>query len=148
MGRRLILNLAAVLANSRGRVDVDGTTADEPGLSISPDASIELHADRPIRRRVRTRLLVLYEDDDVLVVDKPAGLLTVPTEARDTGRILNLVARFVRGVDLPTIARELERTILSELAPIVQAQHGAFYVNEGNGEPHLKLLASASACLA
>ena len=39
----------------------------------------------------------------------------VPREARDTTRILGLVARFVRGVDLPTISRELERTILSEL---------------------------------
>jgi 23S rRNA pseudouridine1911/1915/1917 synthase len=67
----------------RGRVDVDGATVSEPGLAVSPEASIELHADRPARRTVRTRLTVLYEDSDVLVVDKPAGLLTVPTEARE-----------------------------------------------------------------
>src|SRR5438093_2446544 len=40
--------------------------------------------------------------------------------------------------DLITVSR----VILSELAPIMQAQHGVFYVNEGNGEPDLKLLAS------
>src|SRR2546426_790890 len=40
--------------------------------------------------------------------------------------------------DLVTVSR----TILSELAPVVNAQHGVFYVNEGNGEPDLKLLAS------
>ena len=40
--------------------------------------------------------------------------------------------------DLVTVSR----TILSELAPVVEAQHGVFYVNEGNGEPDLKLLAS------
>jgi 23S rRNA pseudouridine1911/1915/1917 synthase len=32
---------------------------------------------------VRTRLSVLYEDAAVLIVDKPAGLLTVPTEANE-----------------------------------------------------------------
>jgi 23S rRNA pseudouridine1911/1915/1917 synthase len=67
----------------RGRVDVDGETAVEPGLAVPPDGKIELHADRPVRRTVRTRLAVLHEDDDVLIVDKPAGLLTVPTEARE-----------------------------------------------------------------
>ena len=74
---------AAREAVRRGRVDVDGAAVDEPGFSIPPDARIELHPDRPARRTVRTRLTVLYEDADVLVVDKPAGLLTVPTEARE-----------------------------------------------------------------
>jgi CheY-like chemotaxis protein/HAMP domain-containing protein len=36
----------------------------------------------------------------------------------------------------------LSRTILSELAPVVDAQHGVFYVNEGNGTPDLRLFAS------
>src|SRR5919198_696762 len=40
--------------------------------------------------------------------------------------------------DLATVSR----MILSELAPVVQAQHGVFYINEGNGAPDLKLLAS------
>src|SRR6478672_4122317 len=39
----------------------------------------------------------------------------VPREAADTRRILGLVAHIVRGVDLPTISRALEQTILSEL---------------------------------
>jgi 23S rRNA pseudouridine1911/1915/1917 synthase len=67
----------------RGRIDVDGATAEEPGLEVPPGAAIELHVERPVRRSVRTRLAVLHEDDDVLIVDKPAGLLTVPTEARE-----------------------------------------------------------------
>ena len=48
-------------------------------------------------------------------VQYPRVAEIVPREAKDTTRILNLVARFVRGVDLPTISRQLERTILSEL---------------------------------
>ncbi len=74
---------AAREAVRAGRVDADGATLDEPGAEIGPDARLELHASRPARRRVRTRLSVLHEDGDVLIVDKPAGLLTVPTEARE-----------------------------------------------------------------
>ena len=66
-----------------GRIDVDGVTLDEPGASVAEEASIALHGERPARRSVRTRLSVLHEDSDVLVVDKPAGLLSVPTEARE-----------------------------------------------------------------
>jgi predicted unusual protein kinase regulating ubiquinone biosynthesis (AarF/ABC1/UbiB family) len=39
----------------------------------------------------------------------------VPQEAKDTTRILQLVAHLVRGVDLPTIARALERNLLNEI---------------------------------
>jgi ubiquinone biosynthesis protein len=54
-------------------------------------------------------------------VQYPRVAEIVPREAKDTGRILNLVARFVRGVDLPTIARQLELTILSELDYVNEA---------------------------
>jgi len=66
-----------------GRVDAGGTTLHEPGADVPPDARLSLHPDRPARRRVRARLTVLHEDTDLLIVDKPAGLLTVPTEARE-----------------------------------------------------------------
>ncbi len=39
----------------------------------------------------------------------------LPNEARDTTRILDLVSHLVRGVDLPTIARALERNLLNEI---------------------------------
>ena len=47
----------------------------------------------------------------------------VPREARDTTRILGLVSHLVRGVDLPTIAGALERTILEELDYTREAQN-------------------------
>ena len=74
---------AAREAVRSGRVDVAGKPCDEPGQDVKPDADLGFHADRPLRRHVKTRLVVLYEDEDVLIVDKPAGLLTVPTEARE-----------------------------------------------------------------
>src|SRR5581483_3618596 len=54
-------------------------------------------------------------------VQYPSVAEIVPREATDTRRILSLVARFVRGVDLPTISRQLERTILEELDYVREA---------------------------
>ncbi|HWW55202.1 MAG TPA: AarF/UbiB family protein, partial [Acidimicrobiales bacterium] len=57
----------------------------------------------------------------------------VPREAADTSRILRLVARFIRGVDLPTISRQLERTILEELDYVNEAANiERFAVNFAN----------------
>lgn len=69
-----------------GRIEAGGVSCDEPGRDVPEDVDLAFHADRPPRRRVRTRLDVLAETSDFLIVDKPAGLLTVPTgdQERDT----------------------------------------------------------------
>jgi 23S rRNA pseudouridine1911/1915/1917 synthase len=72
-----------------GRVDVEGQTVDEPGRDVPEDAAIAWVADRPVRRRVRTRLVVLAEGEDFVVVEKPAGLLTVPTAEREKETLLS-----------------------------------------------------------
>ncbi len=79
-----------------GRVDVGGQTVDEPGTDVVPETKIELHASRPARRRVRARLSVLHEDGDVIIVDKPAGLLTVPTEAREKDTLWSRVLFYLQ----------------------------------------------------
>jgi 23S rRNA pseudouridine1911/1915/1917 synthase len=79
-----------------GRVDVDGAACDEPGREVTEQAALLFHPDRPLRRRVRTRLTVLYEDDDVLIVDKPAGLLTVPTEARENDTLWSRALHYLQ----------------------------------------------------
>ena len=79
-----------------GRVDVGGRTVDEPGTDVEPETKLELHASRPARRRVRARLSVLHEDGDVIIVDKPAGLLTVPTEAREKDTLWSRVLFYLQ----------------------------------------------------
>jgi 23S rRNA pseudouridine1911/1915/1917 synthase len=80
-----------------GRVDAGGATVDEPGTDVDPETmKIELHRDRPVRRHVRTRLAVLHEDGDVVIVDKPAGLLTVPTEAREKDTLWSRVLFYLQ----------------------------------------------------
>ena len=70
-------------------------------------------------------------------VQYPRVAEIVPREARDTRRILGLVARFVRGVDLPTIADEIQRMILSELDYVTEAAHIERFADNFAGEPNV-----------
>jgi 23S rRNA pseudouridine1911/1915/1917 synthase len=78
----------AVAALDRGKVYVNGveaSIADAPRRLVPGDV-VRLWLDRPgsAKRRPRTGpvgdLDVVYEDDSLVVVNKPAGILTVPLE--------------------------------------------------------------------
>jgi 23S rRNA pseudouridine1911/1915/1917 synthase len=83
---------------TKGQVTVDGVVAREPGVSVDSRAGLDWDPNRKALPRARLRLAALYEDTDVLVVDKPAGLLAVPTtpEARDEDTALRRVREYVR----------------------------------------------------
>lgn len=78
-----------------GRIDLDGERCDEPGRMVEPDASVAFFPDRPRERRVITKLRVLHEDRHLIVVDKPAGLLTLPTSAHEPGTLLDRVSQYL-----------------------------------------------------
>ncbi|MGH9369160.1 MAG: RluA family pseudouridine synthase, partial [Thermoanaerobaculia bacterium] len=66
------------------------------GLDVPEEARLWHHPERPARRRVRTRLNVLHEDEDLLVVEKPAGLLAVPTAEREKDTLLSRVSLYLQ----------------------------------------------------
>jgi 23S rRNA pseudouridine1911/1915/1917 synthase len=67
-------------AIEKGQVTVDGRMVREPGrLVASREAAIVWDPHKKALSRVRSALRILYEDDAVVVVDKPAGLLSVPS---------------------------------------------------------------------
>ena len=111
---------AAREAVRSGRVDVDGAAVDEPGRDLPEGARLAFDPARPQRRRVRSRLPVLHEDGDVLIVDKPAGLLTVPTEdrERDTAwsRALQYLQRRYGGRPYAGIVHRLDKDTSGALA--------------------------------
>jgi len=81
----------------KGQVSVDGALATEAGHPVPPRARIEWNPNRKAQPRVRSSLPILYRDDDLVVIDKPAGLLSVPTapEAQDEDTALARVEDFV-----------------------------------------------------
>src|SRR5438128_6419596 len=62
-----------------GRVRVNGATAKSAGTALAAGDVVELAARGP-RAALPPGLDLVYEDDDLIVVDKPAGLLTIATE--------------------------------------------------------------------
>ena len=78
-----------------GQVTVNGAAVDDPGALVSPAARVVWNPNRRIRRRVDTSLRVLYEDADAIAVEKPPGLLTHPTEAKEKDTLLSRVSTYV-----------------------------------------------------
>jgi 23S rRNA pseudouridine1911/1915/1917 synthase len=86
---------AAQEAVRNGRVDLAGERCDEPGREVEPDAPVAFFPGRPKARKVQGRLRVLHEDPHVLIVDKPAGLLTLPTPDRERDTLLERAGRYL-----------------------------------------------------
>ena len=90
----------------RGQVDVAGQTCLEPGQEIEPDTAVSYVPNRPRPEIVTRRLRVLYEDHEILIVDKPAGVLTQPTPNRQRDTLLERAGRYLmrtRGVKSPYV---------------------------------------------
>jgi 23S rRNA pseudouridine1911/1915/1917 synthase len=74
----------------RGRVRVNGAVVRRGDAAVGPDDRVELGAPPP--EPIPDPLRLVHEDDDVVVVDKPAGLLTVA----DAGERERTVYRLLR----------------------------------------------------
>jgi 23S rRNA pseudouridine1911/1915/1917 synthase len=89
-GEKVVAHLGGALSRAENRVGQEARAADEERLPA---------------------FQIVFEDDDVLVVDKPAGLLTAPTPESDRGNLLALLGRrgggrhevhLVHRLDMPT----------------------------------------------
>jgi 23S rRNA pseudouridine1911/1915/1917 synthase len=87
---------------------------------LPPGVTLELELPEPAAITIAPEeipLRVLYEDDDVLIIDKPAGLLTHPAPGQSSGTLVNaLLARggaaaygSLGGEERPGIVHRLDR---------------------------------------
>jgi len=100
-GKRLDQALAAMFpefSRSRlkewilaGQVAVDGLSQ-PPRTKIRSGQNVVVHATRDVREDARAQpidLDIVYEDEDVLVIDKPAGLVVHPGAGNPEGTLMN-----------------------------------------------------------
>lgn len=73
---------------AKGKVFVDGTPATDDSIRPSAGASIEY---RPTARRAPPPGALVFDDSQVVVFDKPAGVSSVPYEHRETGTAMDLI---------------------------------------------------------
>jgi 23S rRNA pseudouridine1911/1915/1917 synthase len=75
----------------RGKVTVDGEIADDSAVRVSAGQRIEIRPEGPRKRRgVLEPSAIVHLDADVVVVNKPAGLLSVPYAAGDKDTLADL----------------------------------------------------------
>ena len=73
-----------------GKVFVDGAPATAVDLRLATGQSVELRAGAPRPRDPRDGEVV-YDDPHVVVLDKPAGVNSVPYEERELGTAMDLI---------------------------------------------------------
>ena len=66
-------------AIEKGQVSVAGRVQRETGLDVFRTAKISLDLNRPAQLKVRASFDILHEDEHVIVLNKPAGLLSIPS---------------------------------------------------------------------
>ncbi|NPA31145.1 MAG: RluA family pseudouridine synthase [Chloroflexi bacterium] len=75
-----------------GRVTVDGQTITKPGHWLDRPATVVVQVPPPRPATVEPEpipLRVLFENDDVLVVDKPAGMVVHPSPGHERGTLVH-----------------------------------------------------------
>ena len=93
----------ALAALERGKVFLNGIEAADAAVRLSRNDLVRVWMDRPgtAKRRPGPHkardLEILYEDDDVIAVNKPPGLLAVPLERkREADSVLEQLERHLR----------------------------------------------------
>ena len=66
---------------------------------------------------------ILYEDDHILLVDKPAGMLIHPSRAQNTGTLANLVAGYYRRTGQKSAFHPVTRLDRDTFGVVLLAKH-------------------------
>jgi 23S rRNA pseudouridine1911/1915/1917 synthase len=107
-------------------VDVAGETCIDEAREVDPEIVLAFDPNRPRPETINRRLRVLYEDPHILIVDKPAGVLTQPTSLREPDTLLERASRYLsrkRGMTRPYVGivhrldRETSGVILLVCSP-------------------------------
>jgi 23S rRNA pseudouridine1911/1915/1917 synthase len=116
-----------------GAVEVDGATNVTPKYRVKPAESIVLVAPQPIDAEPEGQdiaLDILFEDDHLIVINKPAGLVVHPAPGNADGTLVNALIhhcgdslRGIGGVKRPGIVHRLDKdtTGLMVVAKTLQA---------------------------
>ena len=102
-----------------GEVKVDGAVARDPSMRLIEGARIVFEAPPPEESPLAGEdlpLAVVYEDEHLIVIDKPAGLVVHPAPGHSAGTLVNALIRHcgasllgVGGVKRPGIVHRLDK---------------------------------------
>ncbi len=143
--------LQALIAE--GCVSLDGVVVTDPKHKAQSGAEVTLHLPQPADALPRAEAIpldVVYEDDDLLVVDKPAGLVVHPAAGHESGTLVNALLFHcgaslsgIGGVRRPGIVHRLDKdtTGLMVVAKSDRAHQGlsALFADHGRSGSLIRL---------
>jgi 23S rRNA pseudouridine1911/1915/1917 synthase len=74
-----------------GKVRVDGAVVLDPSVRVGPTARLDVNVSAPRPRQETPGFRVEYEDEHLIVIEKPAGTSSVPYERKEKGTALDLI---------------------------------------------------------
>jgi len=102
-----------------GHVRIDGVAATDAGAKTRAGQSVEIEVPEPVAAEPEGEpipLSIVFEDDHLIVIDKPAGLVVHPAAGHETGTLVNaLIAHCgdslsgIGGVKRPGIVHRLDK---------------------------------------
>jgi 23S rRNA pseudouridine1911/1915/1917 synthase len=102
-----------------GEVSVDGSIARDPSVRLAAGARVAFEAPSPVESGLVGEdlpLAVVYEDDHLIVIDKPAGLVVHPAPGHAAGTLVNALIGHcgtslsgVGGVKRPGVVHRLDK---------------------------------------
>jgi len=98
------------------RVRINGVTAEKSSLRVSAGQNVEIDVPPPADTAITSQdlpLKILYDDQDIVVVDKPAGLVVHPAAGHADRTLVNALMFHVK--DLSGIGGELRPGIVHRL---------------------------------
>lgn len=104
---------------AEGHVAVEGEPIREARRKLKPGETVSVHlpAAKPAEPKAEAiDLDIVYEDDDLIVIDKPAGLVVHPAAGHDSGTLVNALLAHcgdslsgIGGIKRPGIVHRLDK---------------------------------------
>ena len=101
-----------------GFVQIDGLPAKKAGQKLEPGMQVEVRIPPPVPTELMGEdipLDIIFENDDLLVVNKPAGMVVHPAAGHDTGTLVHAVLGYdpemegIGGEERPGVVHRLDK---------------------------------------
>ena len=83
---------------SSHRVSIDGAPVSQFNFKLYPEDTVII-SNSPIKKKTRSRLPIIYEDDDLIVINKPSGLLSIASDNEKSSTAYRMLSDYVQQKD-------------------------------------------------
>ena len=83
---------------SSHRVTIDGAPVTQFNFKLYPGDTVII-SDSPIRKKTRSKLPIIYEDDEIIVINKPSGLLSIASDNEKGSTAYRMLSDYVQQKD-------------------------------------------------